>query len=59
MTQNIQSYPEAQRAIDAAHPLGGMGNPEDVARVAVFLASDDVRWMTGVPLPVDGGAVCL
>ena len=55
MTQNLQSEPEAFARIRAAHPFNGMGDPEDVARAAVFLASDDVAWMTGVPLPVDGG----
>jgi len=58
MTQNLQNDPELLRATNAAHPLGGMGVPEDVARAAVFLASDDVRWITGVPLPVDGGFLC-
>lgn len=55
MTQNLQSEPDSLATINASHPFGGMGNPEDVARVAVFLASDDVAWVTGVPLPVDGG----
>jgi NAD(P)-dependent dehydrogenase (short-subunit alcohol dehydrogenase family) len=55
MTQNLQSQPESLATINASHPLGGMGDPEDVARAAVFLASDDVKWMTGVQLPVDGG----
>ncbi|OCL05655.1 dehydrogenase with different specificitie [Glonium stellatum] len=58
MTQNLQSDEAALQTINAAHPFGGMGEPEDVARVAVFLASDDARWVTGVPLPVDGGFVC-
>lgn len=31
------------------------GSPQDVARVAVFLASEDAAYVTGVPLPVDGG----
>jgi len=34
----------------------GLGEPEDVARVALFFASDDSRWVTGQILPVDGGA---
>ena len=55
MTQNLQSQPESLAMINASHPLGGMGDPGDVARAAVFLASEDVKWMTGVPLPVDGG----
>ena len=37
------------------HPLKGPGMPEDIARIAVVLASDDANWMTGVCLPVDGG----
>lgn len=38
-----------------AHPLGRFGEPEDVARAVVFLASDTASWITGVTLPVDGG----
>lgn len=37
------------------HPLGTLGEPEDVAYAAVYLASDEARWVTGVALPVDGG----
>ncbi|CAI7609402.1 unnamed protein product [Penicillium glandicola] len=37
------------------HPLKGPGMPEDIARIAVVLASDDASWVTGVCLPVDGG----
>lgn len=55
MTQNLQNDPAAQAEIDSRHPFGGMGEPEDVAKAAVFLASDDVAWVTGVNLPVDGG----
>ncbi|KAF2092027.1 NAD(P)-binding protein [Saccharata proteae CBS 121410] len=58
MTQNIQNDAETLRVINDAHPFGGMGDVEDVARAAVFLASDDARWVTGVPLPVDGGYSC-
>ncbi len=36
-------------------PLGRMGRPEDVAQLALFLASDESSWMTGVALPLDGG----
>ncbi|KAF2003625.1 NAD(P)-binding protein [Amniculicola lignicola CBS 123094] len=44
--------------IKDAHVFGGMGEPEHVARAAMFLASDDAAWVTGVPLPVDGGFLC-
>jgi len=37
-------------------PLGRVGEPDDIAKVAVFLASDDSAWMTGEVLPVGGGA---
>lgn len=37
-------------------PLGRMGVPQDIAKVAVFLASDDSSWITGEVLPVGGGA---
>lgn len=40
----------------AAHPLGRIGEPEDVANAALFLMSDAASWITGVTLPVDGGA---
>lgn len=36
-------------------PLGRMGRTEDVAQLALFLASDESSWMTGVALPLDGG----
>ena len=35
---------------------GGMGSAWDTAKAALFLASDDARFITGVLLPVDGGA---
>ncbi len=37
-------------------PLGRVGTPEDVAKVVLFLVSDDAAYLTGVVLPIDGGA---
>lgn len=37
------------------YPLGRVGEPEDIAAAAAFLASADAGWVTGVTLPVDGG----
>ena len=42
-------------ALVKRHPLGFLGEPDDVAYAAVYLASDEARWVTGVCLPVDGG----
>ncbi|MDD6153369.1 MAG: SDR family NAD(P)-dependent oxidoreductase [Elusimicrobia bacterium] len=36
-------------------PLGRIGMPEDVAKVVLFLVSDDAAYLTGVVLPIDGG----
>lgn len=37
------------------HPLGRVGNPEDIAGLTLFLLSDRAAWMTGAAIPVDGG----
>lgn len=47
---------EFKQAALSRTPLGRIGQPEDIAKVAVFLASDDSAWMTGEVLPVGGGA---
>lgn len=37
------------------HPLGRLGMPEEIAKMAVYLASDDAEWITGANFTVDGG----
>lgn len=48
--------PDAERRRRSSEiPLGRMGKPEDVAYMAVYLASDESGWVTGAALPIDGG----
>ena len=52
--------PEAVARIKAAHPIGRMGEPEEIAAVIVFLLTDDASFMTGAIVSVDGGqTACL
>jgi 3-oxoacyl-[acyl-carrier protein] reductase len=46
---------EAETRLVANTPLGRTGQPADIAKVAVFLASDDAAWITGEKLAVSGG----
>jgi NAD(P)-dependent dehydrogenase (short-subunit alcohol dehydrogenase family) len=48
--------PEAERrSRTAGIPLGRLGKPEDVAQMAVYLASAEASWITGAAMPLDGG----
>jgi NAD(P)-dependent dehydrogenase (short-subunit alcohol dehydrogenase family) len=71
MTSEVLRDEETQEHIISLHPFRGLGIPDDIARAAVFLASEDSSWITGVrllcqkvenvltssqvALPVDGG----
>ncbi|HWY03434.1 MAG TPA: SDR family oxidoreductase [Candidatus Acidoferrum sp.] len=56
--RNLERIPKEQLAsLVDAHPLKCLGTPEDVAQAAVFLASGEAGWITGVVLDVAGGAV--
>ena len=50
---------EAERRILSRTPMGRMGEPEEVARIAVFLASDDASYVTGQTIYPDGGRLGL
>ncbi len=52
------SIDEMVAARNAAVPIGKMGTAWDIANAAVFLASDEAQFITGVCLPVDGGQSC-
>ena len=47
----------AKQARIGTIPLGRLGKPNDVAGLAVFLASDESSWVTGTAIPVDGGVM--
>jgi NAD(P)-dependent dehydrogenase (short-subunit alcohol dehydrogenase family) len=47
--------PAVEKHVMALHPIGRIAGPEEVARVALFLASADSSFMVGVAVPVDGG----
>jgi NAD(P)-dependent dehydrogenase (short-subunit alcohol dehydrogenase family) len=46
---------ESLAGFAALHPLGRIGRPDEVANLAVFLASDESSFITGAEIPVDGG----
>lgn len=46
---------QGRQAVDALHPLGHIGEPDDIAWAAVYLASDEAKFVTGTELVVDGG----
>ena len=53
--QRQQKDPEVFERVAKWYPLGRIGEPEDVAGAALFLASDEAAWISGAVLPVDGG----
>jgi len=56
--RNQEQIPEAQKtALVDSHPIKRLGTPDDVARAALYLASEDASWITGIILDVAGGAV--
>ena len=52
---DLWKNPEMERQISRGVPLGRLAEPEDVARAALFLASEDSAYITGATIPVDGG----
>lgn len=57
LISHLQDDQDGLAAVKAAHPWGALGQAEDIAKAAVFLASDDASWVTGHPLVVDGGYI--
>ena len=55
---NAAMIPAAMQAsLVEGHPIRRLGTPDDVAQAALFLASDNAGWISGIILDVAGGAV--
>lgn len=60
MRERIAAMPDPEAALrlfSDRQPLGRMGSPEEIAHLAIFLASDESSFMTGTAVVIDGGAV--
>lgn len=55
MNERVLNDPESRQEVEIKIPMRRFGNPEEVARVAVFLASEDASYVTGTTYYVDGG----
>jgi len=53
-----QGVEEFRRQLDSLHPIGHVGDPDDIAAGIAYLASDDARFVTGSELVIDGGYTC-
>jgi 3(or 17)beta-hydroxysteroid dehydrogenase len=51
----LQAAPQLKAAFDGMSPMGRMGRPDEIAAMAVFLASDEASYVTGAEMLVDGG----
>jgi glucose 1-dehydrogenase len=57
MDAPLEEHPDQMKELLSEIPLGRMGKPEEVANLALFLASDDTSYVTGSTLFVDGGMI--
>jgi len=59
VTNAVEDYAGFLERSKETHPLGFVGEPKDIAAMALFLGSDESRWATGGIYPLDGGRACL
>jgi NAD(P)-dependent dehydrogenase (short-subunit alcohol dehydrogenase family) len=55
----VAAIPGVEAATLERNPMGRIGEPEEVAQAVVWLCSDAASYITGVPLPVDGGLAAI
>jgi len=55
LTRGLTDDPEMVRYLEDKHPMGRLGQPEEIAAAALFLASDEASFIAGACIPVDGG----
>ena len=55
----LKDNPEQYDLLNAAIPMGRMGEPDDIANMNLFLASDEARYITGAEFVVDGGLIAM
>ncbi|MCI0405334.1 MAG: glucose 1-dehydrogenase [candidate division Zixibacteria bacterium] len=53
--QSTGNVEEGRKMVDGLHPLGHMGEPDDIAYGILYLASDEAKFITGSELVIDGG----
>jgi NAD(P)-dependent dehydrogenase (short-subunit alcohol dehydrogenase family) len=51
----LTSNPDILKSLEDKHPMGRLGQPDEIAYAALYLASDESLYVTGAPLVVDGG----
>ncbi len=59
LVANDYARPEDREAFANAHPIGRFGRPDDIAGLALYLASDEAAWVTGASYVIDGGFTAL
>ena len=55
LSRSVTETPEGHAMLADRHPMGRLGEPEEIANVIAFLASDEASFVTGAVWTVDGG----
>ena len=55
MLRDVAAAPEVRQMLEFAHPMGCIGQPEEIASAVVWLCSDGASFITGQTVPIDGG----